>query len=85
MDTRLRKAIKSMEVTTMNPNPPTWMSSRITACPKRVKYVPVSATTKPVTQEADVAVKKASKKGMGAPVEDAGSIKRAVPINITKR
>ena len=50
---------------------------------KDVKAEPVSATTKPVTHVAEVAVKMASWKGRDpAAVVAAGIIKRIVPINI---
>jgi len=65
----------------MNPNPPSWMSRAKTTCPKEDQWDAVSLTTSPVTVTADVAVKKASQKG----VKDAwllakGSINKAVPM-----
>ena len=44
----------------MMPSPPTWISVRMTAWPKRVKSLPVSRTTRPVTQVALTAVNSAS-------------------------
>jgi len=44
----------------MIPSPPIWIRIIITHCPKGVKKDPVSTTTNPVTQVADVAVNRAS-------------------------
>ena len=42
----------------MIPSPPDWIRTRITAWPKLLQYVGVSTTIRPVTQIAEVAVKK---------------------------
>jgi hypothetical protein len=44
------------------PKPPTKMSREITVLPKRVYLVWVSTTIRPVTQRAEVEVKRASRK-----------------------
>ena len=65
----------------MKPRPPSWMRTRMTTCPKAVQWVPVSRTTRPVTQTADVAVKKASRRGVTWPsVAANGSISSSVPM-----
>ena len=67
----------------MIPNPPAWMSSMITTCPNALQCVPVSSTTSPVTQAADVAVNSASTNGVGSPDCVAnGSMRSAVPMAI---
>jgi|GEM_PF-5014676 len=43
----------------MKPSPPTWISSRMIAWPNGLQKVLVSTTTRPVTQTAEVAVKRA--------------------------
>ena len=40
----------------MMPSPPSWISTRITACPNSVKSMPVRLTISPVTQVALVEV-----------------------------
>ena len=66
----------------MIPIPPSWIESRITTCPKLVKYVPVSTTVRPVTQVADVMVKSASMKPIEPPVVACGSINTNVAARI---
>jgi hypothetical protein len=44
----------------MIPSPPIWISIRIIICPGTVKASPVVTTVNPVTQTADVDVKRAS-------------------------
>lgn len=52
--------------------------------PKLDQYVPVSTTTNPVTQTADVAVKKEVNNPVGLPLaEDIGRDKKMVPITIS--
>ena len=59
------------------------MSSRMTICPNRVKYVPVSTTTSPVTQEALVAVNNALKNDKDEPSLLAiGSVNSNAPDSI---
>ena len=58
MRRRMASAKKLVRVT--RPKPPTWIRTRITACPNTVNWVQVSRTTRPVTQVALVAVNMAS-------------------------
>jgi hypothetical protein len=64
------------------PNPPHWMSTSTTHWPKRLSRLPVSTTTRPVTQVADVAVNRASTGESRGPLTAAGSINNMVPIMI---
>ena len=67
----------------MNPKPPTWISARIAIWPNGLQYVPVSTTTRPVTQTADVAVNSAVTGWVQVPAADEiGSVRTAVPIAI---
>ena len=60
--------------------------NKITNCPKTVQWDAVSATTRPVTQVALVAVNNAVKKSVFSPaVVDAGSIKSVVPTTMTSK
>ena len=43
-------------MTVMKPSPPNWIITRMTVCPNRLHWSQVSATMRPVTQEAEVAV-----------------------------
>ncbi|MNI41184.1 hypothetical protein D3C73_954300 [compost metagenome] len=55
----------------------------MTSCPNTVNWVPVSTTTKPVIQVADVAVNKASiQLKERSPLEAIGSDRSIVPIQI---
>ena len=63
------------------PNPPTWMRAKTVSCPVRLSAVPVSTTTSPVTQVAEVAVNKAFTNPRLWWAVDAGSISKTVPIN----
>ena len=69
-------------VKVMMPNPPTWMRPTITAWPYRVKAVPVSTTTSPVTQTAEVEVKSASTKPTLPLVCDHGRRSSMVPARM---
>ena len=65
------------------PIPPTWIRHRMTICPNSVQYWAVSCKTRPVTQEAEVAVKRAVSKSAPLPSLVAkGSISSSVPSNI---
>jgi hypothetical protein len=66
----------------MMPRPPTWISVKSTTCPNRLRTFPISITERPVTQAAEVAVKSASTKPRGVPVEAIGNINRAAPKRI---
>jgi hypothetical protein len=52
-------------------------------CPRGLKAVPVSTTVRPVTQTAEVEVKRAFTNPRGSPVDAKGIISRIVPIKIT--
>jgi len=68
------------------PNPPHCKRIRITDCPKVEKSFPVSSTINPVTQVAEVAVKRALIKPMlFCELEAAGRIRSIVPIAIAER
>jgi hypothetical protein len=68
------------------PKPPICMRIRIINCPKEEKSFPVSRTINPVTQGAEVAVKRALIKPILFPVlEAAGRLRSIVPIVITAR
>ena len=53
--------VMNIEVMVTSPRPPIWIRQIRTIFPKTVKVVCVSATIRPVTQVADVAVNRASK------------------------
>ena len=66
------------------PRPPTWMSSRITACPKEDQKVAVSCTTRPVTHTAETAVNRLSAKpALPGARRETGSISSSVPARIS--
>jgi len=68
------------------PNPPHCKSIRMVNCPKVEKSFPVSKTINPVTQVAEVAVKRALIKPTLLPVlEAAGRLRSIVPMIITVR
>jgi len=68
------------------PNPPHCKSIRIINCPKVEKSFPVSRTINPVTQVAEVAVKRALIKLMLLPLlEAAGRVSNIAPVVITKK
>ena len=68
------------DASVMIPKPPTWISSKMTACPNPLQYVGVSTVTKPVTHTALVAVNSAVTSGApSGPTRDTGSINRSVP------
>ena len=67
----------------MMPRPPAWIKHRMTSCPNRLKAVPVSTTTRPVTQLADTEVNSASTNARLRPVAAAGSISKPVPAAIS--
>ncbi len=68
------------------PSPPLCRRIRIINCPKEEKSFPVSRTINPVTQVAEVAVKRALIKPILPPVlEAAGRLRSIVPMVITTR
>ena len=69
----------------MNPTPPISIRITKTTCPKNVHVVKVSNRISPVTQVADVAVKKQSENRTGIPLfEEIGSQSRKAPARITR-
>ena len=50
------RAKENRVMTVMKPSPPNWIITRMTVCPNRLHWSQVSATMRPVTQEAEVAV-----------------------------
>jgi hypothetical protein len=63
----------------MMPNPPIWIMNRTINWPKNVRSLPISTTTSPVTQAAEVAVKRASTRVSLPLVEARGVMRSAVP------
>jgi hypothetical protein len=62
------------------------MRKRITICPKVDQNMYVSASTRPVTQDAEVAVKNAVSKFTHSPLRlEIGSISKIVPAMIVER
>ena len=85
-DTRRCIRLDSITASVINPKPPIWIITRITACPKPLQVSAVSVTTSPVTQVALTAVKAQSAKGTGVPLREAmGRCRRDAPIKITQR
>ncbi len=80
---RRDKNSATSEPSVMIPNPPIWMSTRITTWPNGDQWVAVSTTTRPVTHTALVAVNTASSSDVDRPgVCDTGSINNALPITM---
>ena len=76
----------SMEKTVMTPNPPSWMSARITTLPNRLQCTAVSTTTSPVTQTEVVAVNSAVSGPVCCPLAvEIGSHSSSVPTRIAER
>ena len=74
------------KATVSTPMPPSWMRIKMTICPKSVQCEAVSCTTRPVTQVADVEVKRQSKKSAQPSWWLAkGSHSRTAPVKITAR
>lgn len=74
---------KRSVVLVIKPKPPTWISTKITACPNGVQKVPVSTTTRPVTHTDEVEVKSASMGDINSPVTlETDSDSKRVPIAI---
>ena len=68
------------------PSPPTWMSASRIIWPSRLNWVQVSATTRPVTQVAEVAVNRLSRKDRPFPPRLAmGSISSRAPARMMAR
>ena len=58
----------------------------MTSCPKKLKCREVSTTISPVTQVAEVAVNRASKKGVNSPLrEERGRQRSSPPTVMTSR
>ena len=70
--------------TVMTPMPPIWMRMRMTAWPNSDQWVAVSCTTRPVTQTAEVAVKRAWWKGVTVSFwAEKGSMSSRLPPRMT--
>ena len=70
----------------MNPSPPSWIMISSSTCPNMLHWVHVSATTRPVTQDALVAVNRQLRKGSLCPsLLDMGSIRRKVPVMMIRK
>jgi hypothetical protein len=83
MPTRQPKSRNSSVVLVMNPKPPSWIRTRITACPKGLQCVAVSTGTSPVTHTADVATNSAITGDVHSrSLDDTGSMRRQVPTKI---
>ena len=81
--TPVRDTMATAAVTT--PSPPIWMRIMITILPNSVHFVAVSKTTSPVTQAAEVEVKRASRKETPPlPTEAHGSDKSRAPVKINR-
>ncbi len=77
---RLDTSRPSSVAKAMIPNPPTWISARMTAWPNPVQYTGVSTMISPVTHTADVAVNRASTMlAPPGPVRAIGSSSSSVP------
>src|SRR5687768_12149400 len=67
-----------------NPIPPSWSSTYITPMPKGDQYDPVSTTASPVTDTAEVEVKRALLKEAGAPgTREIGSDSKSAPTRVS--
>ena len=65
---------------TMKPRAPTWISARITIWPNRDQWSWVETTVNPVTQTAEVAVNRATRRSGSWPsAKESGSASRTVP------
>ena len=68
----------------INPNPPICIIDIMTNWPKRLQWRYVSTTARPVTQVAEVDVKRQVRKDVTSPdFEDMGSMSRNVPVRMT--
>ena len=84
IDLRTKRARRVARV--MMPNPPSWMSARMTPCPKGVQNVAVSTVMSPVTHTAETAVNRAGIRVSAASgAWEAGSISSPAPRRITAR
>jgi len=69
----------------MIPRPPSWIRVITTILPNTVSFVPMSITVSPVTQTAEIAVKKASSPPSGSPFDATGSLSRTAPTIAVSR
>jgi hypothetical protein len=76
---RTKKTVEKV----MIPKPPIWMRSKVTTCPTVERSFPVSTTTSPVTQTAEVEVKRASTKRRLPFAAENGNQRRIAPVRIT--
>ena len=65
---RRRSSLEKSVAMVMKPRPPSWMSTRITTCPKPDQYVAVSTSTRPVTHDALTEVKSAVTRPVASPL-----------------
>jgi len=64
------------------PKPPIWIKNIVITWPTGERSFPISTTTSPVTQTAEVEVKRASTNRRGRWVPEKGDQRRKVPIRI---
>ena len=75
-----RRAKETRVMTVINPRPPSWIIARMTTCPNRVQCAQVSTRIRPVTQDAEVAVKRQVSGSVACPSRLAtGSMSSSVP------
>jgi hypothetical protein len=67
----------------MIPKPPIWKRKMVITCPNVLKSLPISMTTRPVTQTPEVEVKRASTKRRLPWVVEKGNQRRIPPARIT--
>jgi hypothetical protein len=65
------------------PSPPIWKREMVITWPRVVRSFPLSITTRPVTQTAEVEVKRASIKVRGPFVAENGNRRRRAPSRMT--
>ena len=76
---RTKKTVEKV----MIPRPPTWKRKIVITCPGTVRSFPISITTSPVTQTAEVEVKRASTKARWPLEAEKGSQRKIPPVKIT--
>ncbi len=82
----LRTSSASSVASVMMPNPPAWMSPRMTAWPKGVQNVAVSTVISPVTQTAETDVNSAGiRTSEPGSIRETGSISSPAPTMMTAR
>jgi len=76
---RIKKTVEKV----MIPNPPIWKRKMVITWPNVLKSFPISMTTKPVTQTAEVEEKSASMKRRCPWDAEKGNQRRIPPVRIT--